>query len=84
DRTILRNLQKATDVTNGNTEKLAGWIVKTAQLDAGWLGEKIDHQSLVQGIENKKEFTAIREMIEGGNKKELFLAINQRTKQLQS
>ena len=25
--------------------------MKTAQLDAGWLGEKIDHQSLVQGIE---------------------------------
>ena len=25
--------------------------MKTAQLDAGWLGEKMDHQSLVQGIE---------------------------------
>ena len=24
--------------------------MKTAQLDAGWLGEKIDHQSLVQSI----------------------------------
>ena len=40
DRTILRNLKKATDITNGNTAKLAEWIVKTQQLDVSWLAEE--------------------------------------------
>ncbi|CAE7628987.1 unnamed protein product, partial [Symbiodinium necroappetens] len=50
DRTILRNLKKATDITNGNTAKLAEWIVKTQQLDVSWLAEKIDHQTVVQNL----------------------------------
>ncbi|CAE7227410.1 ANKRD50 [Symbiodinium natans] len=91
DRTILRNLKKATDITNGNNEKLADWIVKTAQLDAGWLGEKIDHQSLVQSIEQQKEFASLqeefsgmKELLKGGDKKKLFLEIKQQTHQLES
>ncbi|CAE7198800.1 ANKRD50, partial [Symbiodinium natans] len=84
DRTILRNLKKATDITNSNTEKLAEWIVKTQQLDAGWLAEKIDHQSLVQSMENNKEFTAIKELLEGGDRQQMLLAIKQQTQKIQA
>ena len=84
DRTILRNLKKATDITNGNTAKLAEWIVKTQQLDVSWLAEKIDHQSVVQSLESTKQFTNIKELLTGGDKKELFLAIKQQTIKLQS
>ncbi|CAE7824831.1 unnamed protein product [Symbiodinium sp. CCMP2592] len=42
DRTIIRNLKAATDVTNGNMKKLAEWSVLSNRAETGWLAEKID------------------------------------------
>ena len=84
DKTILHNLQKATEITNGNTEKLAEWIVNSQRTDVGWLADKVDHQTAVQTIQNEKEFSAIKDMIQGGKKGLLFLNIQRQTEQIRS
>eukprot|EP00933_Yihiella_yeosuensis_P021070 TRINITY_DN16769_c0_g1_i1.p1 TRINITY_DN16769_c0_g1~~TRINITY_DN16769_c0_g1_i1.p1 ORF type:complete len:2816 (-),score=557.46 TRINITY_DN16769_c0_g1_i1:303-8750(-) len=59
DRTIIRNLKRATDVTNGNLDMLAKWIVKTAQVDAGWLGSKLDFE----GAMSDQSFGEIKKLL---------------------
>jgi len=83
DRTILRNLERATGITNRNMEKLAEWVASTQKADAGWLGEKLDHQTEVMNLANQKQFNELKEMV-GGDKKLLFLNIQQQTRKIQS
>ncbi|CAE7465007.1 Rs1 [Symbiodinium sp. CCMP2456] len=83
DRTILRNLERATGITNRNMEKLAEWVANTQRADAGWLGDKMDHQTEVMNLANQKQFNELKDMV-GGDKKLLFLNIQQQTRKIQS
>ncbi|CAE7813590.1 unnamed protein product [Symbiodinium sp. CCMP2592] len=65
DRTILRNLERATGITNRNMDKLAKWLANTQKADVGWLGDKVDHQTEVT---NQKQFNELKHMV-GGDKK---------------
>jgi hypothetical protein len=59
DRSIIRNLKRATDVTNKNVDRLSEWIVKSARVDAGWLAEKVDYEAAV----NAEYFNAIKQKL---------------------
>eukprot|EP00439_Symbiodinium_sp_Y106_P038883 s1226_g4.t1 len=72
DRTILRNLERATGITNRNMEKLAEWLANTQ-----------DHQTEVMNLANQKQFNELKEMV-GGDKKLLFLKVQQQTRKIRS
>lgn len=50
DRTINRNLQKATDITNRNLQKFTEWSVDSMMSQTDWLAEKIDYVDTKLGI----------------------------------
>ena len=42
DRSIIRNLEKATKKTNNNMAALIKWSVDSARTETGWIADKID------------------------------------------
>ncbi|CAE7225405.1 Rs1, partial [Symbiodinium natans] len=84
DRSIIRNLKQ---VTNKNLDQLSSWIaallgegfgVKSAQVDAGWLADKIDYAAAV----NKRDFEKLMELLAGGDEKTTLVAIRAATESL--
>jgi len=74
DRSIIRNLKQATDVTNQNLDQLSSWIVKSAQVDAGWLADKIDYAAAV----NARDFESLKILL-GGDEQNLLQTIHAAT-----
>jgi len=79
DRSILRNMKTATDITNRNLDKMSSWIVETTRVDAGWLGDKMDYSDVVNGF----HFQEIKDAIAGGSAESFLLATKDATTTLQ-
>jgi len=47
DRSIIRNLEKATKKTNNNMAALVKWSVDSARTETGWIADKIDFANTV-------------------------------------
>lgn len=50
DRTIIRNLERATKKTASNMQALVRWSVESSKTDMGWLADKIDHSQKVSSL----------------------------------
>jgi len=50
DRTILRNLEQATKISNDNMKKMLEWSTEAARTESEYLDKKIDHNLKVQSI----------------------------------
>ena len=48
DRSIIRNLEKATKKTNNNMAALVKWSVDSARTETGWIADKIDPWRRIQ------------------------------------
>eukprot|EP00928_Gymnodinium_smaydae_P029114 TRINITY_DN2201_c0_g1_i2.p1 TRINITY_DN2201_c0_g1~~TRINITY_DN2201_c0_g1_i2.p1 ORF type:complete len:2702 (-),score=420.67 TRINITY_DN2201_c0_g1_i2:73-8100(-) len=71
DRSIVRNLKRATDITNRNMDALSTWIVKSARVDAGWLGDMVKWV----GDSNWMALEAIMKKLGIGEDKKLLLSV---------
>jgi len=81
DRSILRNMKTATDITNRNMEQLSSWIVDTARIDTDQLGQKMESAI----TDNSKSFQDIKKLLPGAAAKpaKLLQAAKDVTKKLQ-
>lgn len=50
DRTILRNLEKATKISNHNMQKMVEWSTEAARTESEYLDKKIDHSLKINTI----------------------------------
>jgi len=53
DRSILRNLKAATDITNRNMKTLTEWAASSAKAETGWLAAKVDTMEERTGLQLK-------------------------------